>query len=199
MNQKEKEEYFPVVTRGGILVRPLLTLVLGWESVIADPTCYDVKRGRYTSFRPGLVDLFLACADAQIEIIIWSRDYPSAIVAEDIRSFILKQVIPNDIKRYNDFLEKSQKERIEKEILRKREEEIEIERKKREQERKEEEQEIKKAEKLKKENEEKQKQLCKCGIMIVNICICKNQNYELHKLNNNLFCINCKKWKCRCK
>jgi hypothetical protein len=104
VNQKEKEEYFPVVTRGGILVRPLLTLVLGWESVIADPTCYDVKRGRYTSFRPGLVDLFLACADAQIEIIIWSRDYPSAIVAEDIRSFILKQVIPNDIKRYNDFL-----------------------------------------------------------------------------------------------
>jgi adenosyl cobinamide kinase/adenosyl cobinamide phosphate guanylyltransferase len=98
-----------------------------------------------------------------------------------------------------DFLEKSQKERIEKEILRKREEEIEIERKKREQERKEEEQERKKAEKLKKENEEKQKQLCKCDIMIVNICICKNQKYELHKLSNNLFCINCNKWKCRCK
>jgi hypothetical protein len=104
VNQKEKEEYSPIVTRGGILIRPLLTLVLGWESVIADPACYDVKRGRYTSFRPGLVDLFLACADAQIEIIIWSRDYPSAIVAEDIRSFILKQVIPNDNKRYNDFL-----------------------------------------------------------------------------------------------
>jgi hypothetical protein len=116
-----------------------------------------------------------------------------------IRNYICRFCIEYERKRYIDFLEKSQKERIEKEILRKREEEIEIERKKREQERKEEEQERKKAEKLKKENEEKQKQLCKCGIMIVNICICKNQKYELQKLNNNLCCINCNKWKCRCK
>jgi hypothetical protein len=121
------------------------------------------------------------------------------ISIECIRNYICRFCIEYERKRYIDFLEKSQKERIEKEILRKREEEIEIEHKKREQERKEEEIEIKKAEKLKKENEEKQKQLCKCGIMIVNICICKNQNYELHKQNNNLFCINCKKWKCRCK
>jgi hypothetical protein len=57
----------------------------------------------------------------------------------------------------------------------------------------------KEEEKIRIENEEKKKQLCKCGIMIVNICICENPKYELVKLSNNLFCINCSKWKCRCK
>jgi hypothetical protein len=57
----------------------------------------------------------------------------------------------------------------------------------------------KEEEKIRKENEEKLRQPCKCGIMIVNICICENPKYELVKLSNNLFCINCSKWKCRCK
>ena len=58
---------------------------------------------------------------------------------------------------------------------------------------------IKENEKIRKENEEKGRQPCNCGIMILNICICENPKYELVKLSNNLFCINCSKWKCRCK
>jgi hypothetical protein len=93
----------PVLTRGGILVQPRATLVLGWENTLADPTCYDAKRGRYTAFRPGFADLLLSCANANIEIMIWSRDYPSAAVAEDLHSFIQQKVIPQDKSRYNEF------------------------------------------------------------------------------------------------
>ena len=52
-----------------------------------------------------------------------------------------------------------------------------------------------------KEEEEKLRQLCtcKCDILIINICMCEIPKYELIKLSNNLFCINCSKWKCRCK
>jgi len=100
------------------------------------------------------------------------------------------------------YYEKLEQEKIEKE----RQEKIEKERQEKErneylikeQERKWRET-IKEEEKIRIENEEKKKQLCKCGIMIVNICICKNPKYDLVKLSNNLFCINCNKWKCRCK
>lgn len=47
--------------------------------------------------------------------------------------------------------------------------------------------------------EEKLRECCKCGIMKTNICICEIPNYELNKLSNNLFCISCNNWKCRCK
>ena len=57
----------------------------------------------------------------------------------------------------------------------------------------------KEQEKIRKEEEAKLRQPCKCGIMILNICICENPKYELVKLSNNLFCVNCSKWKCRCK
>jgi len=93
----------PVLTRGGFLVQPRATLVLGWEHAIADPTCYDAKRGRYTSFRPGVEDLLLACANADIEVVIYSRDYAAAAVMEDLRSFIQKRVIPRDLLRYEEF------------------------------------------------------------------------------------------------
>ena len=53
--------------------------------------------------------------------------------------------------------------------------------------------------KLIKEKEEKERQCCKCNIMIMNICKCENPKYELIKITNNIFCINCDKWKCRCK
>jgi len=36
---------------------------------------------------------------------------------------------------------------------------------------------------------------CKC---VSHLCICENPQYELVKLSNNLFCVCCKKWKCRC-
>jgi hypothetical protein len=57
----------------------------------------------------------------------------------------------------------------------------------------------KEQERIRKEEEEKKRQPCKCGIMIINICVCEKPKYELNKLSNNLFCINCDKWKCRCK
>jgi hypothetical protein len=32
----------------------------------------------------------------------------------------------------------------------------------------------------------------------LDICICDNPDYELIKVNNNYYCNNCSKWKCRC-
>ena len=57
-----------------------------------------------------------------------------------------------------------------------------------------------KQEQIKKRMEEERRKLinCSCGIMEINICICEMQKYEVVKLSNNLFCINCNKWKCRC-
>lgn len=40
---------------------------------------------------------------------------------------------------------------------------------------------------------------CICGISKTNICICNTANTEKCKLSNNLFCINCNNWICRCK
>jgi hypothetical protein len=40
---------------------------------------------------------------------------------------------------------------------------------------------------------------CSCSIMEKHICICETPNYVLQKINNNLYCVNCRKWKCRCK
>jgi hypothetical protein len=108
------------------------------------------------------------------------------------------------------FYEKLKQEEIErkrKEIERKTQE---IERKRQEIERKEQERKDqerkwreslkqKEEEKIRKEEEEKLRQPCKCGIMIINICICETPKYELNRLSNNLFCVNCNKWKCRCK
>jgi hypothetical protein len=39
---------------------------------------------------------------------------------------------------------------------------------------------------------------CKCGINKDNICYCSNPNYQVFKVNNELICISCNKWKCRC-
>jgi hypothetical protein len=36
---------------------------------------------------------------------------------------------------------------------------------------------------------------CNCSI---DICKCNNPRYEIIKVNNQLFCENCQKWKCRC-
>ena len=86
--------------------------------------------------------------------------------------------------------EKRERERLEKETLQ--QERLEEERKWREEFKQKEE------EKIRKEKEEIMKQTCKCGIMKINLCICTGTKYILNKLSNNLFCINCNKWKCRC-
>ncbi len=36
---------------------------------------------------------------------------------------------------------------------------------------------------------------CSCDMCV---CTCENPKYELVKLSNNLFCVKCNKWKCRC-
>ena len=51
-------------------------------------------------------------------------------------------------------------------------------------------------EKIKKAHERKQLYHCICTMETV--CICETPNYELVKISNNLYCINCNKWKCRC-
>jgi N-glycosylase/DNA lyase len=40
--------------------------------------------------------------------------------------------------------------------------------------------------------------LCKCGIQKTNLCSCENPRLELVKMSNNIYCVNCQKWKCRC-
>ena len=39
------------------------------------------------------------------------------------------------------------------------------------------------------------RQECVC---VMSVCICDNPKYELVKLSNNLYCVGCNKWKCRC-
>ena len=61
--------------------------------------------------------------------------------------------------------------------------------------------EIKKRERIEfqiKEKERIEKLSCKCGIMKENICRCEIPKYKLVKLSNNLYCVCCNKWKCRC-
>jgi hypothetical protein len=41
-------------------------------------------------------------------------------------------------------------------------------------------------------------ELCKCNIKILNICRCQNPKFEIVKHSNNLYCVGCNKWKCRC-
>jgi hypothetical protein len=55
-------------------------------------------------------------------------------------------------------------------------------------------------ENLEKEIELEKNKECKCGIQFKNICSCDNPNYQVVKLNEQLFCVkkNCNKWKCRC-
>ena len=61
--------------------------------------------------------------------------------------------------------------------------------------------EIKKRERIEfqiKEKDRIEKLSCKCGIMKENICRCEVPKYKLVKLSNNLYCVCCNKWKCRC-
>ena len=39
------------------------------------------------------------------------------------------------------------------------------------------------------------RQECVC---VMSVCICDNPKYDLVKLSNNLYCVGCNKWKCRC-
>ena len=47
--------------------------------------------------------------------------------------------------------------------------------------------------KVKKKNKE-----CGCNIRLIYICNCEKPNFELVKVNNQLWCKKCDKWKCRC-
>jgi hypothetical protein len=57
---------------------------------------------------------------------------------------------------------------------------------------------IKKQEKKEIEIKKKQSHKCNCNINVLHICSCNNPKYILSKPNNELYCDNCNKWKCRC-
>jgi len=93
--------------------------------------------------------------------------------------------------------EQLEREKIEKERQEKYKKEQEELRKY--QEKKEAEWKIMREEELERRREEAELQKpCKCGIRKINICICETPNYEMNKLSNNLFCVGCNNWKCRC-
>ena len=40
--------------------------------------------------------------------------------------------------------------------------------------------------------------LCKCGICYDDICTCVNPRFVVMRINKELICQTCDKWKCRC-
>jgi hypothetical protein len=113
-----------------------------------------------------------------------------------IRNYKCEECIVYDEKIKQEQIEKKIKEKqeqIEKKIKERREQE----QKWRESLKQKEADRIRKLEyKIIREEEERLSKLCDCGIMIKNICICETPKYEL--TFNNLFCVNCNRWKCRC-
>jgi hypothetical protein len=106
----------------------------------------------------------------------------------------------NETKKMNLYYETLRQEKIEKERIYN--ENIENERKRKQEEyikRKEEIIKNQENERKRMQEEERKKITHKCGLMIMNVCICENPKYEIVKLSNNLFCVICDKWKCRCK
>jgi hypothetical protein len=108
----------------------------------------------------------------------------------------------NETKKMNLYYENIRQEQIEKERIEREKLEKEKIRKQEEYEgwREREKERIREREekRIREQEEERKKITHKCGLMIMNICICENPKYEIVKLSNNLFCVICDKWKCRC-
>lgn len=121
-------------------------------------------------------------------------DYDNIII-ECIRNYKCNECIEyeenENVKRIL-YYEKLKHDRIERDRQ-------ENEKKERERQENEKKERKKQEERILEENKAQMRLPCSCGIMVLNICTCKNPKYELVKLSNNFFCINCSKWKCRCK
>lgn len=91
------------IPRGPVLLRaPTGTLVLGWEGTCVD-VVYDPRAGYLPLPRPGLVELLLACADADIEVAIWSCSASAGTVEEQLKRLITGLIAQEDADRYADF------------------------------------------------------------------------------------------------
>lgn len=106
----------PGVARGPVIVRrPTATLVVGWERVLVD-IVYEPRTGYRTAPRPGLSDFLLACADANVEVVLWSGQCSAQGLEEQVRKVIHTAIVPEDKDRYSHFsnfvLETQQKSKV---------------------------------------------------------------------------------------
>ena len=91
------------VTRAGVLLSPpAATLVLGWEGVCMD-VLYDPKAGFVPVAREGFATLLLALADADAEVVVWSRSAPAAAVREQLFTLVRTLIVPRDMERHAAF------------------------------------------------------------------------------------------------
>lgn len=90
-------------SRGGVRRRPLGTIIVGWEGSLVD-VVYNAKAGRIVVPRPGFERLLLACADADIEVVIWSATQSTPVVEEQLAYLLQHLVIPRDQARYTEFV-----------------------------------------------------------------------------------------------
>lgn len=122
----------------------------------------------------------------------------NGVIIDCIRDFKCEECIyyeQEEKKRWIEYQEKLKQQKIENEVRWK----IRMENEKKDREKKITlQEEWLKNEKQRKEEEIKKHELCKCNIMICNICKCQNPKFEMVKLSNNLYCVGCNKWKCRC-
>ncbi len=98
-----------IPTKGGVLRRPAGTIVIGWEGALVD-TVYVPKRGRVTLPRPGFSRFLLACADANVEVVVWSTELPATSVLAQLDDLVASTVLPADKERldaFNKYLDES--------------------------------------------------------------------------------------------
>jgi hypothetical protein len=88
--------------RGGVLRRPVATLVLGWEGTLVDVT-YHPRSGWIAVPRPGLDKLLLACAENLVEVVVWSREHGVGSVQDQVHHVVKDLVVPQDRDRYEAF------------------------------------------------------------------------------------------------
>lgn len=81
---------------------PLATIILGWEGTLVD-IVYHPKAGPMAVPRPGLDKFLLTCAHQSIEIVIWSKEYTSTTVQDQLKHIIQGIIIPQDKDRYDLF------------------------------------------------------------------------------------------------
>jgi hypothetical protein len=93
----------PGRARGPVILRtPSATLVLGWEGT-AVRVAYLPTVGYVATPRPGLVEVLLACADADVEVAFWSTASSAGTVQEQLRRLVSQLVAQVDADRYTEF------------------------------------------------------------------------------------------------
>ena len=83
---------------------PVATIIMGWEGTLVD-MIYHPKAGLMAIPRPGLDKFLLTCSNHSIELIIWSKEYTSTTVQDQLKHIIQGMIIPQDKQRYDLFNE----------------------------------------------------------------------------------------------